>query len=190
MIEVDASGKVTILDGLDDNRVQITGWQNLLLQLAIDRAAKNTVQVEVQQVRMQLEADKLYYANDLFERFLAKQPTDPGKNQGATIAMSFTSKDKDILKELPEPSPPGVEPTLDTYFVNLSSNPLTLKDGKSFNDVMTAMKSGVNRLTNQNQQDMISYQSMLNQRNQMTEWVANLMTEIATQTAQVIANLR
>jgi hypothetical protein len=85
-------------------------------------------------------------------------------------------------------SPPNATPTLDSYFSNLDTG--ALANGKSFNDLMTALKNEINQLTNQNQQEMIKYQSLINQRNQMTEWVASIMTMLATQTAQTITNLR
>jgi len=183
------SGAVTIDPLKDQNGNVLVGFQALLLQAAIDRAAKNTIRVELLQTQLQAQNDQIHFANDLMARLLNSTPTDPAKNQGATIAISppLSAKDKEIIRATAVKPP---ENTLDKYFKSLDANPLELVNGKSFNDVTTAMKNEVNRLTNQNQQEMINYQSMINQRNQMLEWVASLITMMATQTSSTIANLR
>ena len=60
----------------------------------------------------------------------------------------------------------------------------------SFNDLMAGFKSALNQATNQNQQAIINYQSLINQRDQMVEWVANLITVLGSAAAQVAASLR
>src|SRR3954471_17240733 len=171
MITVDANAKtVTYNDGVDNAGRPITGMEALLLQLAIDRAAAGTARVSLLQADLRAQTDHIDEVNRLMTLMLNKQPSDPAK-EGASIIVDNVGDFRTMLTNAHDQS--GA--TLLSYFEQVNPSSVKLASGKSFNDFMTALKSELNQATNQNQQAMINYQSLINQRNQMTEWVGSLV---------------
>jgi hypothetical protein len=179
------TGTVRISDGLDSAGNHVTGMENLLLQLAIDRASANTARVNLMQIQLQDQNDRIAQLNQLMSKLLNAQPSDPAKD-GATITLDNLGDLRTLLDSIKDSS--GAK--LTSYFATINPSNAILASGKSFNDVMTTLKSELNQATNLNQQTMINYQSLINQRNQMTEWVANLMNLLASTISQTTNNLR
>jgi hypothetical protein len=182
------TGTVEYKDGYDSTgKNKVEGTENLLLQLAIDRAAANTARVSILQTQLQDQSDRINTENWILKKLLNNQPGDPAK-QGITLdGVSLTADEVTFLGTAQDSG--GA--TISSYFDTLAAGSAPkLKAGKSFNDLMTAMKSALNQDSNLNQQTMINYQSMINQRNQMTEWVANLITLLASTASATTNNLR
>jgi len=178
------TGVVTIVDGKDSQGNVVTGTENLLLQLAIDRASANTARVSILQAQLRQQTDHINDVNAVIGKLLNAAPGDPSKN-GAQITISFSSDDLATLGRIKD----STGAALLSYFAS-TGNPATLASNKSYNDVMTAIKSELNQATNQNQQAMVNYQSLINQRNQMAEWVGNLMQLLASTASATTNNFR
>jgi hypothetical protein len=177
-----ANGTVTIVDGIDGQGNAVLGTENLLLQLALDRAAANTARVSLMQADLQAQNDKIKEINAVITRLLGST-ADPALN-GASLNVSFTAAEVATLGLLKDAN----GQSLSSYLA--AAAPARMASGKSLSDLMTGVKSELNQATSQNQQAVIQYQSLINQRNQMTEWVANLITVLATAASQTAANLR
>src|SRR4051794_22466778 len=182
------TGTVNYRDGVDNNGVAVTGTENLLLQLAIDRASANTARVSLMQVQLQDQSDKINTENSIMKKLLDHQPTDPSRTDSQSLTgVSFSADEVTLLQNLQDQNGSAIS----SYFSSLSAGGTPkLASGKSFNDVMTAMKSALNADTNLNQQTMINYQSLINQRDQMTEWVASLIMLLASTASATTNNLR
>jgi len=184
------TGDVRYLDGYADSagKIKVDGTENLLLQLAIDRAAANTARVSILQMQMQDQSDRINTENWILKKLLNNQPGDPAK-QGITLdGVNLTSDEVTFLGTAQDSGGAAISSYFDP--APTAGTAPKLKAGKSFNDLMTAMKSALNQDSNLNQQTMINYQSMINQRNQMTEWVANLITLLASTASATTNNLR
>src|SRR5262249_33594166 len=134
------TGTVTINDGGNDlNGNPITGTENLLIQAAIDRAAANTARVELMQVTLQDQDDKIAILNGLMSKLLNAPPTDPAKD-GATVTFaSGASLSQDEYNFLTSPNSLDQSgQALSTYFSGgvpgVGSTRFTLASGKSYND--------------------------------------------------------
>lgn len=189
------TGTVTIRDGVDSSGKAVTGTENLLLQLAIDRASANTARVSIMQTQLQDQSDRINAENWILTKLLNATTSDPAKDAGSFSLLAppggqyFTADEQTLLGQLKDDR--GA--TLLSYFNPQSianTQNLTLASGKSMNDLQAALKSQLNQATNLNQQTMINYQSLINQRNQMSEWVANLITLLASAAAATTQNLR
>lgn len=183
-ISVDTkTGTVTIRDGFDSAGNAVTGTENLLLQLALDRASANTARVSILQSQLREQTDHIDVVNGAMTKLLNSPPTDSALN-GSSVSVNFSADELSMLAKAKDSS--GV--AISSYYTG--NNPIKLNSNKNYNDLMNALKSELNQSTNLNQQSMINYQSLINQRNQMTEWTANLITLLATSASQTVANLR
>jgi len=189
------TGTVTINPGLDGNNQRIEGWENLLLQMGIDRAAANTARVSIMQTQLLDQDDRINLLNGVLAKLLGAKVTKNGSQvdastEGPASLSNFTALTSDeaaLLNSLKDSS----GNLLSTYLTGISAGAVPgLATGKSLNDVMSVLKSELNQATNLNQQTMINYQSLINQRDQMTEYVGNLITLLASAVSGTIQNLR
>jgi hypothetical protein len=181
----ETTGTVTIVDFKDSHGNAVEGgWENLLLQLAIDRASANTARVSLLQLQLRAQTDHIVDVNAVISKLLNAAPGDPSKN-GEQLTISLSAADLNTLNKIKDSE--GF--FLSSYFES-TGNPAKLAATKSYNDLMTAIKSELNQATNQNQQSMVNYQSLINQRNQMAEWVGNLITLLASTASATTNNFR
>jgi hypothetical protein len=176
------NGTVTIQDRVAADGTPITGTENALLQAAIDRAAANTARVSLLQNQLREQNDQIAGINGALTKLLNNPPSNPTANGIALPGIVLSDFERTALQRINGGN--IVKDFLD------SVSPLDLAANKSFNDLVTEIKSALNQATSQNQQAVINYQSLINQRNQMVEWTANLINLLLTAASQTAANLR